>query len=70
MCGGALGLLSQQFSPVANTKWDSAAADPSSRQADNSHKPAATVQSFQQADTRHEPATWLILKKPSGFLMA
>jgi hypothetical protein len=32
--GGELDLLGQQFSPVANTKYDSAAADQSSRQAD------------------------------------
>ena len=32
--GGELSLLGQQFSPVANTKYDSAAADQSSRQAD------------------------------------
>ena len=47
-----LNLLWQQFSPIANTKYDSAAADQSSRQADTRHEPAATVQSFQQADTR------------------
>jgi hypothetical protein len=44
--------LGQQFSPVANTKYNSAAADQSSRQTDPRHKPAATVQAFQQADTR------------------
>jgi hypothetical protein len=50
--GGELNLLGQQFSLLANTKYDSAAADQSSRQADTTHEPAATVQSFQQADTR------------------
>ena len=55
--GDELGLLGQQFSPIANTKYDSAAADQSSRQADTRHKPAATVQSFQRAGTRHKPAS-------------
>ena len=49
---GELYLLVQQFSPIANTKDDLAAADRSSRQADTRHEPAATVQSSQQADTR------------------
>ena len=48
--------LGQQFSPVANTKYNSAAADQSSRQTDTKHELADTVKSFQQADTRHEPA--------------
>ena len=38
--------------PIANTKYDSAAADQSSRQADTRHEPAAAVQFSQQADTR------------------
>jgi hypothetical protein len=42
-----LHLLWQQFSLIANIKYDSAAADQSSRQADTRHDPAATVQSFQ-----------------------
>ena len=49
---GKLDLLWQQFSPVANTKYDSGGADQSSKQADTRHEPAAIVQSFQQADTR------------------
>jgi len=31
--------LWHQFSPAANTKYDSAAADPSARQADTRHEP-------------------------------
>ena len=50
--GGKLDLLGQQFSPVANTKHNFAAADQSSRQADTRHEPAATIMSFQQADIR------------------
>ena len=53
---GELDLLAQQFSPIANTKYDSAAADQSSRQADSTHELAATDQFSPQADTRHEPA--------------
>ena len=49
--GGALHLLGQQFSPIANTKYDLAAADQASRQA-NRQEPEATVQSFQSTDTR------------------
>ena len=47
-----LDLLGQQFSPIANIKYDSAAADQSSRRADTRREPTATIQSFQQADTR------------------
>jgi hypothetical protein len=64
---GKLDLLGQQFSLVANTKYNSAAADQFSRQADNRREPAATVQSFQKADSRHKPATNSILKKLSGL---
>ena len=49
-------LLWQQFSPVEYSKWGSAAADQSSRQADITHEPAATVQSYYQAHISHEPA--------------
>ena len=42
--GGELDLW-QQFSPIANTKYKSAAADQSSRQADITHKPATSMQS-------------------------
>lgn len=42
--GGELHLLSQQFDPIANTKYKSA-ADKSSGQADTRHEPAAVVQS-------------------------
>jgi hypothetical protein len=44
--GGQLDLLGQQFSPVSNTNYDSAAADQSSGQVDTRHEQAATVQSF------------------------
>ena len=54
--GEELDLLSLQFSPMANTKYNSAAADQPSRQADTTHELETTVQSFLQADTRHEPA--------------
>jgi hypothetical protein len=43
LVGGKLDLLWQQFISAANTKYNSAAADQSSRQADTRHKPAATV---------------------------
>ncbi|EDL05859.1 mCG144568, partial [Mus musculus] len=52
-----------QLSPVGNTKYDSAAADQASRQADSRREPAAAVLSFQQGDTRQ---LWSILKKPPG----
>ena len=48
--GASLIFFWQHFSPIANTKYDSAAAD-------TRHEPATTVQSFQQPDSRHEPAT-------------
>ena len=32
--GGELDVRGEQFGPAANTKWNSAAADPSFRQAD------------------------------------
>ena len=54
--GAKLNLLWQQFSPVANTKSESAAADQSSRQADSTHELAGKDQYFWQADTRHKPA--------------
>jgi hypothetical protein len=62
--GDELDLLWHQVSAVANSKYDSAAADQSSRQPDTRHKPVATVQSFQQADTRQlsfdcEETKWL-----------
>jgi hypothetical protein len=41
--GGECDLLSQQFRSIANTKYDSAAAVQSSRQADTRHEPAAVV---------------------------
>ena len=53
---GKLDLLWQQFSPIANTKYNSAASFQSSSQADTTHKPSAIVLSFKQTDTRHEPA--------------
>jgi hypothetical protein len=43
--GGELHLLWQQFSPTANTKYDSAAIVESSRQADSRHKLAAVFES-------------------------
>jgi len=39
----AIVLLGQQFSPVANTKYDSAAANQFSRQTDTTPEPAASV---------------------------
>ena len=54
---GKLNLLCQQFSPVANTKYQSTAAVQTSRPADPRQEPAAAVQSSQQADTMPEPAT-------------
>jgi hypothetical protein len=48
----SLGVSLIIFSCIANTKYDSAAVDQWSRQADTRHKPAATVQSFHQEDTK------------------
>ena len=47
-------LLSQQFSPIANTKYNSAVVDQSYRQADATHELAASIQSSPPADTGHE----------------
>lgn len=44
--GDKLDHLWQQFGLTANTKYNPAATDKSSRQAENRHEPAATVQSF------------------------
>jgi len=41
--GDKLDLLFQQFNPGANTKYNLAAADQSSRQADTRHESAVTV---------------------------
>jgi hypothetical protein len=43
--------LWQQFSPVANTKYDSGAADQSSRQTDTTQEPATVVQSWRNDKT-------------------
>ena len=51
--GDELSLLMQQFSSIANTSHGLAAADQSSRQADNRHETAAIVQSLA---SRHQEA--------------
>jgi hypothetical protein len=43
--GSEFDLLSQQFSPITNNKYDSAAAFQLSSLADTTHEPAAVVQS-------------------------
>ena len=43
--GGDLDLLCQKSCPVANTKYESAAAVQFSKQADTTHEPAAIVHS-------------------------
>jgi hypothetical protein len=50
--GRKLHFLWWQFNSIANTKYNSAATDKSSRQVDTRQDPVAKVQSFQQADTR------------------
>jgi hypothetical protein len=52
--GSELGVW-QQFSPIANTKYNSASEDQSSGQVYTTHELATTIQSFLQADTRHKP---------------
>jgi hypothetical protein len=49
----------EQFSPIANTKYNSAAADQSSRQGHNRQEPGAAVQSFQQTPGNCSSITWL-----------
>ena len=53
--GQAQSSFDLQFSPVANTKYDSVAEDQSSGEADTKQELTATDQSFKQADTTQEP---------------